>query len=58
MVLMRCVDKDSQEIDLNVWEILTEMPYKENVNILYLRNRWRKQDEEQFFLIGYKKIKD
>jgi|GEM_PF-6148652 hypothetical protein len=50
---MRCIDKNSNEIDLNQWEILGRMPYKEDVDILYLRNKWRKPDEEQIFLVGY-----
>lgn len=50
---MRCVDKDSNEIDLNEWEILGRMPYKQGVHVLYLRSKWRAPDEEQIFLVAY-----
>lgn len=50
---MRCVDRNSEEIDLNQWEILGKLPYKEGVDILYLRNRWRTPEQEQIFLVGY-----
>ncbi len=52
---MRCIDINSNEIDLNQWEILGEMPFKDGVNVLYLRNKSRTPDQEQIFLVGYRK---
>ncbi len=52
---MRCIDRNSEEIDLNQWEIISTMPYKENIDILYLRNKYRTPDQEQIFLVGYQK---
>lgn len=52
---MRCIDREAKEIDLNQWEILGRLPYKDGVDVLYLRNKWRKPDEEQEFLVGYQR---
>jgi hypothetical protein len=52
------IDRQSNEIDMKNWEILGKLPYKKNVSVLYLRNRWRRPDEEQIFLVGYQKDKE
>ncbi len=52
---MRCIDRNNEEIDLNKWEILERLPYKQGVDILYLRSRYRLPDQEQIFLIGYQR---
>jgi hypothetical protein len=53
--MSRVIDSEENEIDMKDWEILGKLPYKKNVNVLYLRNRWRRPDEEQIFLKGYQK---
>lgn len=50
---MKCVDRESNEIDLNQWEILGRLTYKKNVDVIYLRNKWRTPEQEQIFLVGY-----
>lgn len=55
---MKCVDRNSNEIDLTYWEILGRLPYKKNVDVLYLRNKWRTPEQEQIFLVGYQSQAD